>query len=83
MTEQIEKSEQIQIQDIFSINNHNGTNECSFFGVTITNEFDNIFQDILSSQIGSSNQTLGDSVPHNRSIPKDRFLISFLFYKTY
>ena len=92
MTEQIEKNEQIQIQDIFSMNN--GTNECSFFGVTLNNDFDNIFQDILSTKIGSSNQTVNDSVQFNPShfpnfevpnleVPKDRSLISFQFYETY
>ena len=74
MTERIEKSEQIQIQDIFSMNSR--TNECSFFGATLTDEFDNISQDILSSQIGGSNQTVSNSVPHNLSQhPKDRLLI--------
>ena len=79
MTEQIEKSEKIQIQDIFSLNS--GTNECSFFGVTLTNEFDNIFQDISSSQIGGSNQTISNSSsPRNLSqLPKDRLLILFRF----
>ena len=82
MTEQIEKSEQIQSQDIFTMNNLSETNKCSFFGVTLNNEFDNIFQNYLSNEIGSSNQTVSDSAKLTPSkFPKDRPLISFLLTK--